>query len=216
MPESHWDQQGGKIKDEKAYSDWVNGNAAAVAAETSRKLSLPQNPDAYKNDLPASFKPPEGLKFEVDAADPLIAQYRTLAHKAGLDQATYSEGLGLIASMRTLEAQQVKTAYDAEVAKLGAAGTQRVDAVIQWINATAGPEAAALGKAMRIAPVADTVIAFENMMKRFQTQGAAPGSAAHAAAAPNKPDDKTYQSWTFQQRMNFARTGDPNNSSLQS
>lgn len=215
VPEQHWDAAAGKIKDEKAYADAINGALAFQAAEQSRKLTIPA-PDKYEPALPADFQPPAGLEFKIDASDPLIAQYRTLAHEFGLDQAQFSKGLGLLAAVRVGEAAQIKAAYDAEVAKLGATGTQRVDAVIQWINAVGGAEAKALGDALKIAPVAATVTAFENLMKRFQTQGAASFSTAHQAPPPSKPDDKTYQGWTFQQRMNFARTGDPNNSSLQS
>lgn len=216
VPESHWDGQTNKIKDEKAYTDWVNGNAAFKAAADSERLTRPQTPDAYKIGTTQNFKPPEGLAFTIDDKDPLWPQARAWAHKHGLSQEAFAEGIDLIAGKEIGTAQSTKNYFDAEVAKLGTAATQRIDAVIQWINATAGPEAKALGDAMKIAPVAGTIIAFENMMKRFQTQGAASFSTAHQAPPPSKPDDKTYQSWTFQQRMNFARTGDPNNSSLQS
>lgn len=204
IPETHWDATAGKIKDEKAYADWVNGNAAAVAAEQSRKLTIP-TPDKYEPKLPADFTPPAGLEFKIDAADPLIANYRNLAHEFGLDQTQFSKGLGLIAAMRVGEQQQIKAAYDAEVAKLGAAGTARVDAVMQWINAVGGPDAKPLADMMKIAPLAATVQAFENMMKKFQTQGAAPGNAAHAVAAPERPSAEAWAKMSFSERMDFAR-----------
>lgn len=199
MPEDHWDPAG-KIKDETKYAEWVNQNAAATAAERSRKLTLPQAPEAYRLDLPAEFKPPEGLEFKVDEKDPLIAQYRAMAHKRGLDQDTFTEGLGMIAALRVGEQTQIKAAYDAEVAKLGAAGTARVDAVIQWINAVAGPDAAALGTAMKLAPVAGTVIAFEKIMQRFQSQGVTPFSQAHRADAPDAGKIPGYEKMSFEQR----------------
>jgi hypothetical protein len=199
VAESHWDATAGKIKDEAKFAEEITANAAAVAAERSRRLTLPQTPDAYKNDLPTTFKPPEGLDFRVDDKDPLIAQYRTLAHKAGLDQSTYSEGLGLIAALRVGEAAQMKTAYDAEVAKLGAAGPARVDAIIQWVDAIAGPDAAALKNVFKMAPVASTIVAFENLMKRFTSQGVTAFSQAHRTE-PDAGKIPGYDKMSFEQR----------------
>lgn len=204
IPENHWDATAGKVKDEKAFTDWVNGNAAAVAAEQSRKLTLPA-PDKYEPTLPADFKPPEGLQFQIDAKDPLITQYRTLAHEFGLDQTQFSKGLGLIAALRVGEQQQIKAAYDAEVAKLGAAGTARVDAVSQWINAVGGAEAKPLADMMKIAPLAATVQAFENLMKKFQTQGGASFSPQHREPEPQRPTAEAWAKMSFGERMDFAR-----------
>jgi hypothetical protein len=206
VPEDHWDPAG-KIKDEAKYADWVNQNAAAVAAERSRKLTLPQKPDDYKAEFTTAFKPPEGLGDPskplhgvMDPADPLIAQYRALAHKRGLDQETFSEGLDMIAALRVNEQTQIKAAYTAEMAKLGTAAPDRIDAVVQWVNAIAGPDAAALGTAMKMAPVAGTVIAFEKIMQRFQSQGVTPFSQAHRADAPDAGKIPGYDKMTFEQR----------------
>jgi hypothetical protein len=200
VAETHWDATAGKIKDEAKFAEEINANAAAVAAERSRKLTLPQTPDAYKDDLPATFTPPAGLEFKVDTADPLIAQYRTLAHKAGLDQATYSEGLGLIAALRVGEATQMKAAYDGEVAKLGAAGPARIDAAVQWLNAMGGAEAQALTSVMKVAPVASTVVAIENLMKKFTSQGITPMNNAHRADAAPAGKIAGYEKMSFEQR----------------
>lgn len=182
--EGDWDATSGKIKDEAKFAERIKADAAFVAAERSRKLTLPQSPDAYKNDLPADFKPPEGSNFKIDDADPLIGRYRALAHESGLDQATYSKGLGLIAALRVGEAAEMKAAYTAEVAKLGAAGPQRVDAVVQWLNAFGGEKAAPLANMFKIAPVASTIEAVEHIMQRVSSQGVAPFNQAHRATEP--------------------------------
>lgn len=198
--DSDWDATAGKIKDEAKFAERVKADAAFVAAERSRKLTLPQAPEAYKDALPADFKPPEGLKFEIDAKDPLIAQYRALAHKRGFDQDTYSEGLGLIASLRVGEQAQIKQAYAAEVAKLGAAGPQRVDAVVQWLNAFGGEKAGALANMFKIAPVASTIEAIEHIMQRVSAQGVTPFNQAHRADAPDAGKIPGYDKMSFEQR----------------
>jgi hypothetical protein len=94
----------------------------------------------------------------------------------------------------------MKAAYNAEVAKLGAAGPARVDAVIQWIDAVAGPDAAALKNVFKMAPVASTITAFENMIKRFQSQGVTAFSQAHREGAPEANKIPGYEKMTFEQR----------------
>ena len=68
--------------------------AARIAAEDSRKLTLPQTADAYKVELPADFKPPEGVKFAFQADDPLLSQARSVAHELGIPQEGFSKLLG--------------------------------------------------------------------------------------------------------------------------
>lgn len=198
--EADWDPAAGKLKDEGKFAERIKADAAFVAAERSRKLTLPQTPEAYKNDLPADFKPPEGSEFRIDEADPLIARYRALAHEAGLDQPTYSKGLGLIAALRVGEAAEMKAAYAAEVAKLGAAGPARVDAVVQWLNAYGGADAAPLANMFKIAPVASTIKAIETIMARVSSQGVAPYNSAHRADAPANGTIPGYAKMSFEER----------------
>jgi hypothetical protein len=71
---------------------------AFKATEDSKRLTLPQKPDDYKIELPADFKPPEGVTFEFKADDPLMAQARTFAHQAGISQEGFSKLLSLHAA----------------------------------------------------------------------------------------------------------------------
>lgn len=179
--------------------------AAFKATADSARLARPQKPEDYKAELPATFKPPEGMKFEIDAADPMIAQYRALAVEAGLDQATFSKGLGLIAAIRVGEAQQIKTAFDGEVAKLGASGPQRVDAVMTWLTAMGGEDAKPLAKILELAPVAGTVVALEKLMARFASQGAASFSQQHRSHdEPGKVSDEEYNRMSFAEQRAYA------------
>lgn len=173
---------------------------AHAQQEATRKLTLPADPSGYKLDLPPSFKMPDGIEFELNDRDPLLAGYRALAHKRGLDQETFSEGLGLVAAMRGHEAAQLKAAYEAEVGKLGAAAPDRVDSVVRWIDAIAGDDAAALKNALRIAPVAGTIVAFEKIIKHFVSQGLSPFSSAHRADAPDDGKIPGFDTMTFEQK----------------
>lgn len=205
VPESDWDATVGKIKDEKAYTDRINNALAFQAAETSKKLTLPQQPDGYKFETTPNFKPPEGVSFALDPKNPVVPQVQAWAHKHGISQDALSEVADLYAASMIGDQQSLKAAYNAEVAKLGAAGPQRIDAIVQWLNAKGGPKAATLANMFKVAPVADTIEAVEHLMKQFSSQGAAPGSAAHREAPPAKPDDATWAKMSFSERMDFAR-----------
>ena len=55
----------------------------------------------------------------------------------------------------------------AEVAKLGAAGTQRVDAVVRWMTGTMGTAAADMARVLQAVPMASTIVAFEKLIQRL-------------------------------------------------
>lgn len=198
MPDDHWDSAAGKIKDEAKFGEWVSGNAAAAAADASRRAQIPA-PDAYKLGTSQNFKPPEGLAFKIDDKDPLWSQARAWAHKNGLSQEAFAEAVDLVAGRDIGTAQSVKASFDGEVAKLGASGPARVDAALQWMNAMGGPKAAGLTKILKIAPLAETIEAVEALMSRFTSQGVTPFSQAHRTTpADNKIPG--YEKMSFEQR----------------
>lgn len=164
VPESHWDTTAGTPKE--SFGRYVSDLAARDAENESRRLTLPQNPDGYKADLPADFRPPEGLEVTLDQADPLVGQARTWAHKHGLTQSAFTEAMGLIAGIRVGEQQEFQTARAAELAKLGANATPRVDAANRWLDAMGAAE---------LKPLMWTAAGYEaveSLMKAFQSQGA--------------------------------------------
>lgn len=204
LPEKYWNAKEGKA-DDKAYRQDYDALTAFKATEDSRKLTLPKAGD-FKLELPKEFKPPEGIeapKFLPD--DPLVAQYRSLAEKRGFDQETFTEGLGMIAALRTGEEASFKTAYNAEVAKLGATGPQRIDAVITWMNGIAGDDAAALANSLKLAPVAGTIVAFEKLMAAFRTQGAGSFSQQHRDGEASKVDDAAWAKMSTSEKQAYAR-----------
>lgn len=147
-----------------------NEYAVRVAADESRKLSLPQNPDAYKAELPGDFQTPDGIKFEFRADDPLLAQARTIAHELGIPQEGFSKLLGVYAGTQVANAQAVTAAKNAEIAKLGATGPARVDAVTTVFKSLLG-DAEGAQLASRMFTAKDVEIA-EKLVARITSQGA--------------------------------------------
>jgi hypothetical protein len=81
-----------------------------VDAQDSARLSRPQDPNGFRVELPPSFKPPEGLSFAFDQSDPLVAQARAWAHRSGLSQDQFAEGLALFAGAKISDLQTITNA----------------------------------------------------------------------------------------------------------
>ena len=99
-----------------------------------RRLALPASPDKYEPKLPKDFQAPEGLAFEIKSDDPLWAQARDWAHKNGISQEGFEQGVALIAARDIGSQQMLKQARDAEIAKLGVNGTARVTAINTFLD----------------------------------------------------------------------------------
>ena len=156
------------------FAEWsgkFNEQASALAAAESKRLALPQSADLYKPELPADFKVPDGITFALNEADPLLAQARSLAHEAGLTQEQFSKFLGLYAGSQVATQQQIVAARNAEVAKLGANGPARFNALEQFFTSYLGQ---AEGKQVmsRVATAGDVQI-LEKLVGKITTQGGA-------------------------------------------
>lgn len=187
--------QGERVKHgdvEMTAEEW-SALAAEKAARDIRKASLPPMPEAYELVTPADFKPPPGVEFKFDASDPGIAAARNWAHAKGLDQAEFSQLLGIYASNEAAKEGMINTARAAEVAKLGATGPQRVDNVVRWLNGNN------LGEMAGMLVTARQVEAVEGYIMRQTNQGAASFSQSHRAA-PDQTKIPGYENMTFEQR----------------
>jgi hypothetical protein len=194
------------VKDESALSAHFNEIIARDAAEQSRKLALPQAADAYKVELPTTFVPPEGIKYEFKADDPMLAQAKSLAHKLGIPQEGFSELLGLYAGAQVATAQQVTVARNAEIAKLGAAGPARVDAVTTVFKAVLG-EAEGAQLASRMFTAADVQIAEKLVAKLTQT-GSFKGSGREPPQQQGKVSEEQWKGMSHAQRLDYNRQFD--------
>ena len=150
--------------------------AARVAADDVRRLALPQNPDDYKIALPADFKPPEGIEFKFNEADPNLAQARAVMHDIDSGkisgQEAFSKLLGLYAGAQVASTAAINAARTAEVGKLGANGTARVTAVTTFFKSFLG-EAEGAQLASRMFTARDIEIA-EKLVQKVASQGGAP------------------------------------------
>ena len=176
-------------------------SAIAERAEAaSRKATLPSSPDGYEIKLPDGFQAPEGVRFEFNQADPALKAFREFAYKRGIDQATFSEVLGVFASTKMGEAIQHAQMRDVNMRALGAAGPQRVEAVATWLQARAGAEGKATGDFLRQFPSAAIVKTMENLMRAFSSQGGTDFSQSHRTEEEQGGKIPGYENMNFVQR----------------
>lgn len=108
-----------------------------LRAQASKSSKAPAKPDDYKLPLPEGA--PEGL---VKADDPLVAEIRTAAHKAGVSQAQLDAIAGPFLAKAAELAKGAKTPEQlkaeqqeflkAEVAKLGKTGEVQIKTIGTW------------------------------------------------------------------------------------
>lgn len=202
VPEQFYDATTGKVNEEK-FAEHVNAQTARIAAEESKRLTLPQTPEAYQAALPADFKAPEGIKFEFEQNDPLLAQAKAIAHELGIPQEGFSRLLGLYAGARVGEAAQVATARTAEVAKLGPTGPARVDAIGTFFKATLG-ESEGAQLLSRLFTASDVQIA-EKLVAKFASQGAGGFSQQHRdVTAAGKVTAEQYEKMSYSEKKDYA------------
>jgi hypothetical protein len=177
---------------------------AHMAAEQSRKAQIPADASQYRATLPESWTPPAQFKdYKVDDSHPIYGQAREFAFRHGLDQAAFSEMLALSASREIGTAQTLQRARDAEIAKLGSAGTSRVSAVENFLISKVGAETY-----KRVAPLLATeaqVRVYEAWMRESLSGGAGSYSANRSGERRETVDEKTWNSWSYSQQVEYAR-----------
>jgi hypothetical protein len=151
------------------------------ALEKSRALNLPKTPDEYKATLPNTFKAPDGIEYKIDEANPAFHRAREFAHANGFSQEQFSSMVAIHAAVEVENIANLKTARDAEIAKLGAAAGARVTAAQNFLRGHLGDD---LGLAMASMMItAKHVEGFEKLMRTFGVT-AAGGSFSHSAREP--------------------------------
>lgn len=203
IPDSYWDAEKNSLKVDPAAlaKDLRERDELKTfkAAEDVKALSRPQKADDYKLELPADFKPPAGVEFKLDTANPALGQLREVALKHGMTQAAVTELLAVYAGNEVGTQAAITTARNAEIAKLGPTAPARVDGVINWLT---GMDASAdKGDAKALAGMLVTarhVEAFERIINKLTSQGTASFSQSHRVA----PDDKSIPGFD---KMSFAQ-----------
>lgn len=162
-----------------------------------RKANLPASPADYAADLPADFEMPAGVEFKIDANDPLLTSARDWAHAKGFDQQTFSEMVGLYASVKATEQAQLNVAHADQVAKMGFNGPMRVTALETWLRGIVGDKLA--GPMRSMMATADIVKGLELIQHRMVSQGSASFSQT-GRVAPEANPIPNYEGMTFAQR----------------
>lgn len=204
IPDKYWDATANALKVDPATlaADLKERDElqAFKAADEVRRNSLPQSAEGYKIELPADFQLPAGMTFELDVKDPLYAAAQKMAHAKGWSQQDFSEGIGLIASMKVAEQAQIDMARKAEVEKLGTTGPQRIDAVVRFFSGVdTTPDKSDAKAIASMLVTAKQVEAFERLITRFGSQGVTGFSQKHRDMSTSR-EIEGWDKMSFEQR----------------
>jgi hypothetical protein len=185
----------------------IDSLRATHAAMESRRLTAPATPDAYEIKLSPDFKPPAGFEdYRPDSKHPLMQQARELVHAIDQGklsgQAALSKILDLNAAQQIGTAQMLKTARDAEVSKLGAAGQARVTAVENFLNSKLGDDT--FKQIRPLIATAKIVEVFERWLSESLGGSGSNFSATRSAEAPKTIDDATWAKMSYSQQKDYA------------
>jgi hypothetical protein len=195
--------------DPKAFRASYDELAAFKAGQDVRRSTLPTKPDDYKTEFTADFKIPDGIKYEFNANDPLLAQARSVMHDIDQGrisgQAAFSKLLELYAGGQVASQQQINTARNAEIQKLGAAGPARIDALTTFFRAYLG-EAAGNRRMQRIWNAQDVQDA-ETEVSKITSQGGAPfrGNGREPPQPAGLVSDEQYKRMSAAERLDYNR-----------
>lgn len=149
------------------------------------------------------FVVPQGVEYKFNDTDPLLAQAKSLAHQLGIPQDGFSKLLGLYAGAQVATEQQIATARNAEIGKLGPTGPARVDAASTFFKAHLG-EADGKQLMSRMVTASDIAIA-EKLMARFASQGGGSFSGARREADTGaKLTSDQYDKLSYSEKKEYA------------
>jgi len=182
--------------------------AAEIAARKSGQLSAPKDANGYEPALPKDFVIPEGSNFKFNPQDARIPKLQAWAHKHGLGVDAFQELIGIGASYDLDGFQNLAAARAAEESKLGPTASARMSAVNHWLSSMLGEaDARHLQDAIWTAAAARS---WEKLMAKVSGGSGSRYSHAHRDGGPSDSvDDATYDKWSVAQRLNYARTGNP-------
>ena len=204
MPES--------FQDPTAFRADYDRLAAFEAGDKVRRSTLPPSPNDYKAEFTSDFKVPDGIKYEFNANDPLLHQARTIMHDIDQGklsgQQAFSKLLELYAGGQVASQQQIQTARNAEVQKLGATGPSRIDALTTFFRSYLG-EQAGTRRMARIWTAQDVMDA-ETEVSKITSQGGAGfrGNGRTPPEVPGRLSDEQIKRLTPAERLDYSRQWD--------
>lgn len=206
-PESAWNKDKGFDLDAfgKHYTADVAPKLASWAANEARRAQLPQKPEDVQLALPKDFTLPQGVEFKLDPAKPEYAKFREIAVKRGLDNDTVTDLMGAYAETLVGSEAAIQTARNAELGKLGANVTARVDAINTFMTAMVGQDGAKAVGQMLV--TANIVTAVEKLMAKFATQGSAgfKQSGREPPEQPGRLPAEQVEKMSGYEKLNYAR-----------
>ena len=134
VPETAWDPSAGSLKLD-ALGEHVGALSTFKSEHDAKLAARPEKPDAYKLELPADWKAPDGVEFRLNEADPLLTRARALAHAAGMSQGDFSKLVGDYATDQVKAFEAQTAAFTAEMGKLGDKAQSRIDGATQFLKA---------------------------------------------------------------------------------
>ena len=183
-----------------------------LSPEMMPALTLPPSPNDYKAELPTDFKIPDGINYQINADDPLLHQARSVMHDIDQGkisgQEAFSKLLALYAGGQVSSQQQISTARNAEIQKLGAAGPSRIDALTTFFRAYLG-EPAGNRRMARIFTAQDVQDA-EMEVSKITSQGGAAfrGNGREPPQPNNRATPEQLARMTQAQRLDYSRQWD--------
>ena len=201
-----------RFSDPTAFRASYDELNAFKAAQEVRRSTLPAKAEDYKAEFTTDFKVPEGIKYEFNANDPLLHQARTIMHDIDQGklsgQQAFSKLLELYAGGQVSSQQQIQAARNAEVAKLGATGPTRIDALTTFFRAYLG-EAAGNRRMARIFTAQDVQDA-EMEVSKITSQGGASfrGNGREPPQPEGRLSREQIERLTPAQRLDYSRQFD--------
>jgi hypothetical protein len=169
-----------RIGDTTLSESEVRDYLAHKAARESGRLQSPQKPEEYQIALSPDFTPPLGAEVVLDANDPAFGPLKDWACRNQISQDELSRLVDIYGAKVSGDLARGRAAHDAEIAKLGATGPQRVDALARWLVGMIGDQGLVLagtkdktGRSTNgIMWTAGIVGALEALQRRVVSQGA--------------------------------------------
>lgn len=177
LPELAWDPTANAPR-----ADVIKSAFDIHAAHEARVKARPENPDGYKLELPADFKPEIAIK--IDEKDPRIADVRAFAHEHNLDQTQFSRLLQIEATRVQNEEKAYTEFKAAEQKKLGATAEARVTAVRTWLTGILDGKEALSSQVIDRMVYASDIELLEKLQLAFIGQG---GSSFNNNGRDNDP-----------------------------
>jgi hypothetical protein len=193
---------------QEASSEQIREWQATHSVMESRRLNAPADPSGYTFELSKNFVAPAGYEnWKPDPNHPASHGARQLAHDIDAGRVSGQQALTrmieLNASSQIGTSLMLEKARNAEIAKLGANGSLRVTAVQDYIHSVVGPEL--FKQTQSLLATAAMVQVWEKVMARAGGIGGSSFSGARPAPRSESVDEKTWNSWSYSQKMEYAR-----------